>query len=146
MPFVVRTDHENAFTARTRALEVAGIKLTLSTHPSLVVLRTPRLIRDADPEVYQLSITYSGNAAVTQDRRTAELEAQDMTFCSSSRPFEFRAWGDRGQSSGAIVLLPRGRLPLRDKQLHPLIGERMSGRTGLASLFQQYVYELVSNA
>ena len=60
MPFVVQTDHESAFIAKTRALEIAGVKLALSAHPSLVVCRTPRLIRDADPEVYQLSITYGG--------------------------------------------------------------------------------------
>jgi AraC-like DNA-binding protein len=143
MPFVVRTDRERAFAAKTRAVDLAGVKLTLFTHPSLVVCRTPRSIRDWDPEVYQLSISYTGNAEVTQDRRTAELEPCDMTLCSSSRPFEMRTWGDH---SGSMVLLPRDRLPLRDKQLQPLIGERMSAGTGLGALVRQYVHELVSSA
>src|SRR5262245_56623576 len=92
MPYIVRTDHGSTFLAQTRNLDLAGVRLTLVTHPSLVVCRTPKLIRDSDPEVYQLSIRYGGRGQITQDRRTAELRPYDMTLCSSSRPFEIRAW------------------------------------------------------
>jgi AraC-like DNA-binding protein len=147
MPLAIRANDDSPFIAKTRAVDVAGVKMSLLTYPSVVLRRTPKLIRASDPEVYQLSIRRCGKAMVTQDRQTADLAPGEMTLYNSSRPFEIRAWGDRGgTTSSAVVTLPRGALPRRDKQMQLLVGTRITARNAIGALLLRYVDELVRNA
>jgi hypothetical protein len=49
--------------------------------------RTPRHIRSADPDLYQLFVQVRGNGVATQNGRRAELSPGDLSLTDLSRPF-----------------------------------------------------------
>ncbi|WHX23982.1 helix-turn-helix domain-containing protein [Streptomyces malaysiensis subsp. malaysiensis] len=128
---------------RIQSLALGPVQLSVLAYTPLSSQRTPRLIRQSDPELYQLGLTTAGRQSIEQAREYASLGPGDLVLYDSSRPFTATAGPP---SSGAEVMLlqfPRSLVALPDKAVAPLCGTALSGRRGIGQLLSQLLTGLV---
>src|SRR5258706_14303985 len=69
-PTQIYSPQADNFNAWCRVTELGVLRLTSFRYPSLTARRTPRMVRQSDPELYQLSLPTNGRSAIAQERRT----------------------------------------------------------------------------
>lgn len=144
-PLALTSDHAADFRASTRMVDLGGIRLARFRYQSLVGHRTPKLIRQADPEVYQLALTLTGSSTITAHRRDTALRNVDFTLIDWGRPhriFHASADGGRQQAASVTAVIPRAMLRLDPNKLDRVSGARMSGAQGMGALVAQHLNQL----
>ncbi|MEV4974642.1 helix-turn-helix domain-containing protein [Streptomyces scopuliridis] len=133
------------FGAYQRFFKLGGVSVYASKTDSFAVLRTPKLIRRSDPEIYHLSLITKGTVGLTIDGRDSVYGPLGMRTNESSRPFEIRV-GTRGERIEAIsVDVPKAVLPLPPARADRVIGRPLDGRGGVGSLFAGFLTTLAAN-
>lgn len=125
-PTRFRSLDPSTFAMRLRTMNLGAAQLTQMSFGSLESERTPRLIRQADPELFQIALVRHGLQGIEQKRNYARLRAGDMVLYESSRPF--RTHSDAiGGGLGEILVLqfPRGMLRLPSLATDRLLAQRL---------------------
>ncbi|MEV6549064.1 helix-turn-helix domain-containing protein [Streptomyces sp. NPDC051597] len=132
------------FHAWLRVLDLGDVRVSTLTYPSVEITRTPKLIRQDDPEVYQVNVLTSGSGRAAQGGREASLRAGELVLVDSSRPFEGRF--DGGYSSMTVVQLPRTRLPLPQDVVQRVAAIPIAADRGLGGVFGRWLADLDARA
>jgi AraC-like DNA-binding protein len=140
-PLEVRSDHEDNFRATLRILDLGAVYVTSASLPSMRAHRTLRMIRQSDPEYYQIELPVSGGMGVRQGDREARISSHELVFHSTSRPLTARTAGE-GVTTGIAMRMPRALLPLPTAQADRLIARPLSGRDGIGSLLAGFLSRL----
>jgi AraC-like DNA-binding protein len=131
VPFDVRIDADGDFRAQILTGRVGTVHVTRVSGPPVSAVRTPRLIRSSDPELFKIAVQIRGRTVFTQDDREAALAPGDFTLEDLSRPCRLT---DRDDEHGVLaVIFPRTLLPLRRQELERLTSVAISGRDGLGA-------------
>lgn len=138
-------DHDN-FRARMRGLGLGEVQVAALAYPHLEITRTAKLIRQSDPEVYQINYFLGGQGSVSLDRRDVMLGAGDLVVMDSSRPYRGDVHADPGRWSHVTVQCPRGLLPLPERSVQRLLGVSISGRSGMGGVFARWLSDLNARA
>jgi hypothetical protein len=91
MPLAMRGTGAQPFTGTARQVGIgpAGLsQLVLSPHQ---VIRSPALVRRADPELYTVALTLRGSAGMSQAGRDTVTRPGDLLLYDSSLPFTRRS-------------------------------------------------------
>jgi AraC-like DNA-binding protein len=118
-------------------MALGPVQLSVMSYSPLSCRRTPRLIRQADPEQYQLALTLAGQQSIEQARSYAALGPEDLLLYDSSRPFTATAGPDPAGVRVLLLQFPRCLLPLPDRVVAPLCGHALPGRAGVGRLLGQ---------
>ncbi|HJT93994.1 MAG TPA: hypothetical protein VJ777_19025 [Mycobacterium sp.] len=111
---------------------LADVSIASIRQPALcVVERTPRLIRQDDPELYKLGLQVSGTSVIEQDGRQAHLSPGDLTIYDTSRPNRISCSSDFRMT---VAMFPRALVRLPAQQMAELTAVRLPGNDGLTSL------------
>ncbi|MEV7127608.1 helix-turn-helix domain-containing protein [Streptomyces sp. NPDC093260] len=123
--------------ARIQTMALGPVQLSVMSYTPLSSRRTPRLIRQSDPEMYQLALTLAGQQSIEQARAYASLNPGDLLLYDSSRSFTATA-GPKPPGARAMLLqFPRHLLPLPENAVAPLCGTALDGRAGIGRLLHQ---------
>ncbi|MGP4029378.1 helix-turn-helix domain-containing protein [Actinomadura sp. 3N407] len=144
VPLDARCDShlESGFRAQASFSGFGSVQAVLLTTTPLSVHRTPKLIRQSDPETYFLNCAVHGRLLGEQDGRRAQLLAGDLVLRDSSRPYLTRlAPGDTAAQS-LVLQFPRSLLPLPERGLRELTAVRIPGDQGIGALFSQFLLQL----
>ncbi|MFD7445797.1 helix-turn-helix domain-containing protein [Streptomyces sp. NPDC059909] len=137
-PMRVTSADPEGFRATVRALDLGTMDVAELTCSPSDMQRTPKLIRQADPELCAVVFAPSGKLAVMQGDREAALGRQDFALCDSSRPLSLRIAG--GETVTLVrAHVPRAMLPLAAGQTDRLLATRLSGQEGLGALLTQFL-------
>ncbi|WP_329136141.1 helix-turn-helix domain-containing protein [Streptomyces sp. NBC_01476] len=142
-PLRLESEAAADFRAHQRLIELGAVSMWPATFQQLVFIRTPRLIRQSDPEVYHLSLLLSGKAGVTWGRRENTYGAFDFHTNDSSRPYEI--WTGRGPISSVGIEIPKALLPLPQARMDQVIGRHVSGREGVGTLLTQFLTQIAAD-
>lgn len=142
-PCALSSEHQADFRAEAHTLDLGAVRTTLMTQPSMETVRTPKLIRQSDPEIYQFGVNVRGNVIVSQDRSLVTLTPGDMVLMDSSRPYHCVAMGGAGRCVGLTLVFPRILLSLPENKIKQLLMRRMSGRESVGRLLRQHLMELI---
>ncbi|MFF0465474.1 AraC family transcriptional regulator [Streptomyces mexicanus] len=123
--------------ARIQTMALGPVQLSVMSYTPLLSQRTPRLIRQSDPETYQLALTTAGRQGIEQARTCASLASGELLLYDSSRPFTAVAGPQHPGATGILLQFPRRLLPLPDKTVAPLCGTTLDARAGLGRLLRQ---------
>ncbi|MFD7377675.1 AraC-like ligand-binding domain-containing protein [Streptomyces mirabilis] len=123
--------------ARIQAMALGPVQLSVMSYTPLSSQRTPRLIRQSDPEMYQLALTLDGQQSIEQARTYSSLGPGDLLLYDSSRPFTATAGPNLPGAQTMLLQFPRRLLPLPEKTVAPLCGAALDGRTGVGLLLRQ---------
>ncbi|GAA1229594.1 helix-turn-helix domain-containing protein [Kitasatospora nipponensis] len=145
----VTSAHADDFKADMRRLELGPVTLLRTSFSPARFQRTARMVRQSDPEVYNLTLLLGGGMALTPDGgRSASFEPGDLHMMHSSRPFDLRAFGARtaGRPDPRVeavgVDFPAALLPLPPDRLRDLLGRGFSGREGTCALLSEFLIGL----
>ncbi|WP_037837763.1 helix-turn-helix domain-containing protein [Streptomyces sp. NRRL S-337] len=128
------------FGARIAMMPLGVGQVSELSYASLIAQRTPRLVRQSDPEMYHVAVVTEGEIGIEQRRQHSLLKRGDMGFFDSSQPFDTFA----GDTPGKTLLFqfPKKLLRLPHEQFTRLCGLSLPWTEGVARLFGQFVVGL----
>jgi AraC-like DNA-binding protein len=94
-------------------------------------MRTPKLIRRSDPELFKVDVQVRGRTVLAQGDREAALAPGDFTLIDLSRPSRVRDAG--GVYEVVAVQFPHALLPLRHDEIARATAVRVPGSDGLGA-------------
>ncbi|WP_030693777.1 helix-turn-helix domain-containing protein [Streptomyces globisporus] len=125
------------FAAQISAMELGPAQLSLMSYEPLQSYRTPRLIRQSDPELYQIALITAGKQGIEQGGGQSVVQSGQFLLYDSSRPFEALAGVDGESSSSLLLQFPRRLMPLSEKRAAPLCGKALNVSGGMGHVFGQ---------
>ncbi|MBB5827481.1 helix-turn-helix domain-containing protein [Micromonospora carbonacea] len=147
-PMAMDSEHTADFRADVDMVALGEVELCRFHYQSLVGRRTPRLIRQADPEVFQIALTLAGTSVIGAGRGTNAIPVGDLTLVDWARPHRLVHSGrgdERAQASAVTALVPRARLPLPPDRVGGLSAARMSGTEGPGALLAQHLLQITGH-
>ncbi|WP_244177816.1 helix-turn-helix domain-containing protein [Streptomyces atriruber] len=129
------------FEARMGAMELGPVQLSAISYAQLVSSRTSRLIRQSDPELYQIGVITSGRQGIEQARHSTLVTPGEIVLYDSSRPFVASAEGP-GSCSSLLLQFPRSLMPLPDGLVAPLCGTSLGVAEGVGQVLRQSLESL----
>jgi AraC-like DNA-binding protein len=133
---------ECEFRAQVGISEFGPVQASLMTTTPYSVRRTPKLIRQSDPEMFKLCCVVCGGGVVMQDGRRADLEAGDLMLFDTSRSFVAVHTPDAPAIRLLFLCFPRSLLPLPSRDLRSLSAVRIPGAQGIGALSSQFLLQL----
>ena len=147
-PMEISTPRAGDFWARQRLLHLEDVWLWPTSICSSRYRRTPRLIRQSDPELLHMTLVLPGSGTIHVDHggHRSDNGPYDVYFLDTSRPYDVRS-DDEGRLVGVGVEIPRSRLHLPgERTLGDVLGRRLSGRQGFGALLAQFLTHLSEEA
>jgi AraC-like DNA-binding protein len=144
-PVKLRSDDPAGFRASASMFSLGEVQVSRVISSSTELYRTPQLVRQSDPEAYQVTLTLRGRGGVEQSRHGAGLSDRDLVIYDTSRPFYGWARAVDGPAEGVMLVLPRSALPLPDDKVRQLIATRLRGDTGVGALLSNFATGLLAS-
>ncbi|GAA2208866.1 helix-turn-helix domain-containing protein [Nonomuraea monospora] len=144
MPYDLRCDPrlESGFRARVGFSAFGSVQAALVTIAPHTAHRTARLIRQSDPELYELACTVRGGSTITQDGRRADQRLGDLVLIDTSRPYQVEHAARFPVSRVMILRFPRSLLPFPARELRELSATRIPGTRAIGALSSQFLLRL----
>ncbi|OIK01344.1 AraC family transcriptional regulator [Streptomyces sp. MUSC 14] len=142
-PMDLRSDHTDDFRASQRVLDLGAVTVWSATFQPLVFQRTPKLIRQSDPEAYHLSLVVRGTGAGVWRHRETAYKPYDLFINSSSLPNDVYSTGDLVQTVALEV--PKALLPLPRDMAARIVGAPVSAREGMGALLARFLTQLIAD-
>ncbi|MFF9127831.1 helix-turn-helix domain-containing protein [Streptomyces sp. NPDC014889] len=146
MPNRLRSEHQDDFRAAMRVAGLGGMQVSVASFPHLEVVRTPRLVRRCDPEMYQVDCVLSGEVVLSVDGRETTCQVGDIVLVDSGHPFRGQFRAARGKGSHLIVQFPRALLPLPRSTVQRALAVPISARHGMGATFHGWLSNLNARA
>jgi AraC-like DNA-binding protein len=143
-PSEVISDHFADYRAEQRFLELGPVVVWPTVFAPTRFRRNPKLIRQHDPEQYQLSLIRGGRISLEHAGRTNTYSTGDLWVCDTSRPCDVRSLGtERGHVITAVgVQLPKALLPVSPDRVEALLSRPLSAREGTGALVADFLVGL----
>jgi AraC-like DNA-binding protein len=140
-PMRLESECAGDFRAHQRLIHLGAVSIWPASFDQLVFVRTPKLIRQSDPEVYHLSLLRSGTGKASWGDNRTTYRAGDFHLNDSSRPYEI--WSDQSRTVG--VEIPKALLPLPRQAMDQAVGRCLSGSAGVGALLSRFLTDLVAD-
>ncbi|MDH6222973.1 helix-turn-helix domain-containing protein [Streptomyces pseudovenezuelae] len=143
-PYDLRCDPqvESGFRAQVGVSEFGPVQATLLTAMPHAVHRTPKLIRQSDPEVLKLVCIVRGGGTVTKDGQRADMGFGDLMLHDTSQPYLAQMAPDVPVTRLLLLRFPRSLLPLPPRDLRRLSTLTIPGAHGIGALSSQFLLQL----
>ncbi|MEU2775610.1 AraC family transcriptional regulator [Streptomyces sp. NPDC007162] len=142
-PMKMTSEFAADFRAHLRCIPLGEVTVYPTTFQQTTFRRTPRLIRQSDPEAYHLSVLLDGEGGTAWDGHEAAYRPLDLHIVSTSLPHE--TWSGRLPATIVGVEIPRAALPLPCGRADRAIGRQMSGREGVGALLTQFLTHVAAD-
>ncbi|MFS8198133.1 helix-turn-helix domain-containing protein [Streptomyces sp. CWNU-52B] len=142
----LRSDEQDDFRAGMRLLDLGDLQVSALAYPHLGMARTEKLIRQSDPEVYQINYLAGGAGVVCSNRYDAVLRTGDLVVMDSSSPYHGDVRADPDTWSHVTLQLPRELLPVPERAMRRLLAVPIDGRSGMGGVFARWLADLNARA
>ncbi|MEU4683475.1 helix-turn-helix domain-containing protein [Streptomyces xinghaiensis] len=142
----IHSDQHEDFRARMRILHLNDLQLSALAYPQIQVVRTAKLIRQSDPEVYQVNCVINGTGGAAQAGNVSALSAGQIVVIDSSTPYEIELQAAPDQMSSIVVYIPRSLLPLPRHKLQHLFAVPITSNQGFGAVFSHWLNDLNTRA
>ncbi|MFE0252442.1 helix-turn-helix domain-containing protein [Streptomyces sp. NPDC059010] len=142
-PMELRSDHADDFRASQRVLDLGAVTVWSGAFQSQVFRRTSKLIRQSDPEAYNLSFILHGTGTGMWRHRETRYKPHDLFITSTSLPNEIHSSGD--PVTTVAVEVPKALLPLSRDMAGRIVGAPVSGREGMGALLAGFLTQLTAD-
>ncbi|MGV9563357.1 AraC-like ligand-binding domain-containing protein [Streptomyces sp. NPDC003480] len=142
-PHDIVTEHVPDFRASARLLSLGDrIGVSSVTFPTMQSIRTRRLIRRSDPELWVLALVVRGAMQREQGGNRVDPRPGDLVLYDTSQPYWASvATDDVAQS--IVLHLPRQAVPVPEQRLRRLVATELPSRTGTGALLSDLLTGLV---
>ncbi|MGX2992968.1 AraC-like ligand-binding domain-containing protein [Streptomyces sp. JNUCC 64] len=143
-PHRLRIADPTALRARIGVLRLGGIEVSSHTH-AYDSWRTPRLIRQSDPEQYLLGFVSGGAMGISLLRESSRVDPGGAVFFDTSHPY-FAGPPDREGAVVTLLHIPRAEIALPADRLDAALGRGMSAHHGIGGILHQFLLSLTAHA
>ena len=133
---------ERRFRAQVGISDFGPVQATLITTMPHSIHRTPKLIRQSDPEVFKLGCFVRGAGVKDQDGKRVDLGVGDLILYDTSRPYLCEFAPDIPESQVLLLRFPRTLLPFPEHELRRLTAEPIPGGRGVGALSSQFMLQM----
>ncbi|QTI90473.1 AraC family transcriptional regulator [Streptomyces sp. AgN23] len=144
-PLELRSDHWADFRASQRLLDLGAVSVWPTAFQPLCFRRTPKLIRQSDPEGLHISLPLSGALRAVRGEEEAVYGPDSLCVVDTSRPVDIHGGDDASLHTGVGLEVPKALLPLPRNQLDQVTGLRLSAQEGFGSLLAQLLTQLAKS-
>ncbi|MFD7017377.1 helix-turn-helix domain-containing protein [Streptomyces sp. NPDC059928] len=145
VPTTISSQCPAGFRAEAAVLDLGGLRLSRLAYLPLRSRRTPALIRRSDPEQYQLALVSRSSMLLSQQGNDCAAATGDLVMWDTSRPWVAQSPSQGGMGELLVLQLPRPAMPLRSRQIEPLLARRLPGSHGMAAMLASFMKSLVDN-
>lgn len=142
-PMELHSEYADNFQASQRVLDLGDVTAWSLAFQPLVFRRTPKLIRQSDPETYHLSLVVRGTGAGVWPHRETQYKPYDLLINSSSLPNDVHSIG--APVSTVAVEIPKALVPLPRDVARRIVGMPLSAREGMSALLARFLVQLVED-
>ncbi|MFF8835817.1 helix-turn-helix domain-containing protein [Streptomyces sp. NPDC015130] len=143
-PLDLQSDYADDFWVNQRTISLGEITVyPLECNP-LAWRRTPKLIRQSDPEAFHLSLIKRGAGVVTRGKDSIAHKAFEYHTSDTSRAFEITSIRDSFEVIG--VEIPKALLPLPPRIATQVVGKRISSRGGMGALLATFLDQITRDS
>ncbi|MEU6026464.1 AraC family transcriptional regulator [Streptomyces tauricus] len=142
-PMDLASDRAADYRGHQRVIGLGDVTVWPATFDHLVFRRTPKLVRQSDPEAFHLSLLLRGEGEAAWGRQQAAYGIRDFHINCSSRSYEITTGPDPVTIVG--VEIPRTLVALPTGHADQAIGRRISGREGTGALLAQFLVQLAAD-
>lgn len=142
-PVRMSSDQAHDFRAVQRVLDLGAVTFWPATFQQLNIRRTPKLIRQSDPELYHLSFVVVGTAGCTWDDHEVVYQPADLHINDSSLPWQIHTGAPPVKALGVEV--PKALLPLPRGVTSRAIPRQFPTREGIGALLAQFLTQLAAD-
>ncbi|MGW7521824.1 AraC-like ligand-binding domain-containing protein, partial [Streptomyces sp. NPDC054796] len=103
MPNRLRSDDQDDFRARMRNLDLGEVQISTLSFSHLEITRPAKLIRQSDPEAYQINFFLRQEGILSLATADTMLHAGDLVMMDSSRPYRGEVRAAEGDWSHLTV-------------------------------------------
>ncbi|MFF0437186.1 helix-turn-helix domain-containing protein [Streptomyces sp. NPDC004327] len=146
IPTALSTPRPADFEAEAAVLELGDVRVARFAFSSLRSRRTPALIRQGDPEQYQLGLIRAGTATFSQHRNDCGVAAGDLVFWDTSRPSDAEIPAHARSMELLMLQLPRHALPLGENHADRLLARRIPADRGTTAVLAGFLRSLEAHA
>ncbi|WP_182880891.1 helix-turn-helix domain-containing protein [Microbispora sp. H10949] len=146
VPVRLATDHPARFDGSAQVFGLGALQMSLMNHCLLQASRPVKLIRQSDPEVFQLHLILRGRGRMTQAGRDAAFQAGQLLLIDSSRPFGGWRGSADDPARSLIIQFPRAALGLRSDMVGQLTAAPIPVRNGITGVLAGHLKHLAENA
>ncbi|MGW2222951.1 AraC-like ligand-binding domain-containing protein [Nonomuraea sp. NPDC001684] len=144
-PSLIHSDEPGEPVLPGRVLELQGVQMAMLNHGPIQVRRPTSLIRQFDPEAYNINLFLAGDGGLSQAGRQAAMTAGQFVVLDTSRPYEGWRRCDRSSAPHSTLTLqiPRLMMPLPSNVADRLTAVAFDTRHGMGAVFARWVTGLV---
>ncbi|MEU8824294.1 helix-turn-helix domain-containing protein [Streptomyces sp. NPDC048636] len=145
-PLDLYSPHAADYQARQRVLGLGAVHVWPTTHQALRFRRTPKLIRQSDPEQFHIGIPLRGTNHISSGDVRAVCGSYEIQVFDSSRAFQVYSAAEGDELfSGVGIEIPKALLHVPQEKMDLLFARGMSGREGFGALLVQFLTQLISD-
>ncbi|WP_330172481.1 AraC family transcriptional regulator [Streptomyces sp. NBC_01498] len=138
-PMELTADRPDQFQAEMSLRTLGEVTVWPAKSKSMRFQRTPRFIRQSDPEICHLTLMLTGGIGISQRGQSGFHGPWEMYVVSTSEPFDCI---NKDDSAVVALEVPRRLLPLPGDQVRRLVTRRLSGREGPGALLAETLVRL----
>jgi AraC-like DNA-binding protein len=128
------------FKGRLAVMPLGNGQITDLSHASVVAQRTPRLVRQSDPEMYHAALVLAGEVGIEQYRQSALLRSGDIGFFDSSKPFE--SFTGATPARTIVFQFPKELLRVPERHFVGLCGKSLPATEGIGRVLARVMEEV----
>ncbi|MFI1855925.1 helix-turn-helix domain-containing protein [Streptomyces sp. NPDC020480] len=142
-PMRITSDYADDFYADMRLLQLGSVCVWPGTVQTTRYQRTPRLIRQSDPEAYHLTLMLRGEKTLAQGNQQDTCGPLDIQILDTSRPYDALACLSGHEPLKVIgIEVPKNMVSVPLDQIDRLVTHPLSGREGFGALLAGFVTQL----
>ncbi|MEU9483032.1 helix-turn-helix domain-containing protein [Streptomyces decoyicus] len=139
-PMELRSDYADDFRASQRVLDLGAVTAWRAVFQPVVFRRTPKLIRQSDPETYHLCLVVRGTGSCVWRHRETQYKPHDLFINSSTLPNDVHSTGD--PVTTVALDIPKALMPLPRDVTRRIVGVPVSTREGMGALLARFLTQL----
>lgn len=144
-PYEVSGDSGHGLRLWQHDLHLDSLRVWRMSMQPLTFHRTARLIRQSDPETYNVVLLERGTIGRSWSRQEATYRPRDIHFNDSSQPYDLYARAPHGLIRCVGVEIPKKLLPLPSGRADRLAGRRLRGQDGVGALLGGFLTHLTGD-
>ncbi|WSQ14709.1 helix-turn-helix domain-containing protein [Streptomyces sp. NBC_01231] len=145
-PSDIHASGADDFRASMRLVDLGAAQVSHLSLTSMRFRRSPKLIRDSDPEQLCAGLILSGRQALSQRGRDALPGLYDLVLYDTSHPHHGWVSNGAGLARNLVVQVPRVQLTLPMKRVFELTAVPLATQRGVAALLAQFMLRLSQDA
>ncbi|MEU6478882.1 helix-turn-helix domain-containing protein [Streptomyces sp. NPDC047017] len=129
-----------ALQGRIEVMPLGTGQISVLSHTAVEAQRTPRLVRQSDPEMYHAALVTSGEVGIEQFRQSTLLRCGDVGFFDSSHSFD--TFTGPIPTRTLILQFPKRLLSGGERTFKELCGRSLPATEGMGRVFATFLAEV----